>query len=61
LLSRAISLIAFDLPPSLFTPKGDQQELEKTLGAAFLEGDPSLLIDNVNETVLAVSDARERS
>ena len=52
LLIRAIVLIAFGLLPSALTAKGDQQELEKTLGAALLEGDSSLLIDNVNDTVL---------
>src|SRR5207249_133931 len=49
LLIRAIALIAFGLLPSALTAKGDQQELEKTLGAAILEGDQTLLIDNVND------------
>jgi putative DNA primase/helicase len=52
LLIRAIALIAFGLLPSAFSAKDDRQELEKTLGAAFLEGGPSLLLDNVNDTVL---------
>jgi hypothetical protein len=42
LLIRAIALIAFGLLPSAFSAKDDRQELEKTLGAAFLEGGPSL-------------------
>ena len=55
LLIRAIALIAFGLMPSPFTTKGDQQELEKTLGAAILEGGQTLFIDNVNDTVLRSS------
>jgi len=52
LLLRGISAIAFGLQPSAFSRGSDLQEMDKRLVAAFVDGEPGVLLDNLNETTL---------
>jgi hypothetical protein len=52
LLVRAISAIAYGVPPRAFTAGRDPHELDKRLTAKLIGADPCLFIDNVNGAVL---------
>jgi putative DNA primase/helicase len=52
LLVRAICTIAFGQAPRAFTVGHDREELEKRIAAALIEAEPTLFLDNVNNTAL---------
>jgi hypothetical protein len=52
LLARMISAIAFGTPPKAGTAGHDEQELEKRIGTMLMRGDPVILLDNLNNTLL---------
>lgn len=52
LLVRAISLIAFGVPPRAFTAGSEKNELDKRLVAELIEAAPAVFLDNVNGVAL---------
>jgi hypothetical protein len=52
LLARMIIAIAFGIIAKAGTAGHDEQELEKRIGASLLRGEPVLLLDNMNNTLL---------
>jgi hypothetical protein len=52
LLARMISAIAFGTPPEAGTAGHDEPELEKRIGTMLMRGDPVILLDNLNNTLL---------
>ena len=52
LLARMIVAIAFGIIAKAGTAGHDEQELEKRIGASLLRGEPVLLLDNLNNTLL---------
>jgi hypothetical protein len=52
LLARMIVAIAFGIIAKAGTAGHDEQELEKRVGAALLRGEPVILLDNLNNTLL---------
>ena len=52
LLARMIVAIAFGIIAKAGTAGHDEQELEKRIGASLLRGEPVLLLDNMNNTLL---------
>jgi hypothetical protein len=52
LLARMIVGIAFGIIAKAGTAGHDEQELEKRIGASLLRGEPVLLLDNLNNTLL---------
>jgi hypothetical protein len=52
LLARMIVAIAFGIIAKAGTAGHDEQELEKRIGAILLRGEPVLLLDNLNNTLL---------
>jgi hypothetical protein len=52
LLARMIASIAFGVAPKAGTAGHDEMELEKRIGAMLMRGDPVILLDNLNNTLL---------
>lgn len=52
LLIRAVSLVAYGIPPAPFTGGESLAELEKRIGSALMGARPALFIDNVNGVTL---------
>jgi hypothetical protein len=52
LLIRAISTVAFGVPPEAVTIGNDRQELDKRIAAELIEAQPTLFLDNANGLAL---------
>jgi hypothetical protein len=52
LLARCISIIAFGREPHAVTSGSNVEELEKRIAAELIEGNPTLFLDNLNNTAL---------
>ena len=52
LYARMISAIAFGVAPHASTAGHDEIELEKRIGGMLMRGDPVILLDNLNNTLL---------
>ena len=50
LLARCISLIAFGREPHAVTSGATAEELEKRIAAELIQGNPSIFLDNINNT-----------
>jgi hypothetical protein len=52
LLARAISAVAYGIPPRPFTPGNDRHEMDKRIVSELIEATPIIFMDNANATLL---------